>query len=112
MAIKGRSVSKERTTSAVVNKAPEALAKSYAYVVNKEGSIFVATVAELPDLLHTHENPIEAQNGLKKIVMATLATMVENDRPVPKGIEHKAAIDRAKAVPAHIRKAFGKSQTK
>jgi len=112
MAIKGPSLSKEITTKAVVNKAPDALAKSYAYSVNREGIAYLATVAELPALSFAHENPIEAQNALKKLVVETLAAMTEADRPDPRGLANKAAIDKAKEVPGHIRKAFGKTQAK
>lgn len=112
MAIKGPSLSKEIVTKAIINKAPDALSKSYAYVVKREGLAYLATVAELPELSHAHDNPIEAQNGLKKLVVETLSAMPEDERPEPKGLENKAAIDRAKEVPGHIRKAFGKSQAK
>lgn len=110
MVIKGPSLSKEISTTAVVSKDPIALVNAYAYSVFKEGAVFSATVAELPSLRCQHANPIEAQNGLKQIILAKLTGMQENERPIPKGIHNKTAIDKAKAVPAHIRKAYGRAQ--
>ena len=110
MAIKGPSLKKEIITTAVVSKDPAALVKSYAYEVARQpDGTFLANVAEVPLINAAHANPIEAQTQLKKAVLAYLSTLPEEERPIPAGIANKAAIDRAKEVPAGIRKAFGKS---
>lgn len=109
MAIKGPSLKKEISTTPVINFEPKALANSYAYTVKKaEAGGYIASVAELPELTVTHVDFIAAQNSLKEQVCAQLTALPENERPIPVGISKKSEIDRAKEVPKHIRKDFGR----
>lgn len=109
MGITGPSFSKDVTTAAVVNMDPKALANAYAYSVKKaEDGRYLATVAELPLLTNTHGDFISAQSELKILVATHLASLAEASRPIPVGIANKTKIDRAKEVPAHIRKSYGR----
>lgn len=111
MAIKGPSLSKEVFTSAVINKDPKALANAFGYSVARGADgLYLATVAEFPEMTHNHIDFIAAQNELKTQVIARLSAMDESQRPIPVGIANKMQIDKAKEVPKHIRKSFGREQ--